>query len=280
VSRSSKNEEGCWKHSRGVCCSETCQKYLTAGEGLFCANFSFGRADFPPCQGFCCPDCFKPTGNKPFLIQKAYDEEGEELTKHGDERRFLEARAGDHLMVPFQCSLCHFRNIMLRDPWEDDENDREIIEFIVRATLDSFWGRETTTVTKTLMEAKRLERAFSRLGMPSGTPPMGPFPVRDDMGMQSAIAVLDRSMDPGKYAEFVQWETSRKTRSCITNVSQAGVGGLGNMIGAYERKKMWISTVATSITHLPYSTKPAVPGGTYSRTICTVGRTICTSGGT
>jgi hypothetical protein len=37
---------------------------------------------------------------------------------------------------------------------------------------------------------------------------------------------------------------------------------------------------STSITHLRYSTKPAVPGGTYSRMICTVGRTICTSGGT
>jgi hypothetical protein len=148
-------------------------------------------------------------------------------------------------MVPFQCSLCHFRNIMLRDPWKDDDNDMEIMEFIVRASLDAFWGRETTTVTKNLTESKRMERTFSRLGMPSGTPPMGPFPVRDDMGMQAAIAVLDRSMDPGKYAEFVQWETFRKTRSCITNVSQAGVGGLGNSIGAYERKKMWISTVAT-----------------------------------
>jgi hypothetical protein len=81
--------------------------------------------------------------------------------------------------------------------------------------------------------------------MPSGTPPMGPFPVRDDGGMQAAINILDSSMDPGKYAEFVQWETFRKTRSVITNVSQAGVGGLGNSIGAYERKKMWISLVVT-----------------------------------
>ena len=63
---------------------------------------------------------------------------------------------------------------------------------------------------------------------------MGPFPVRDDTGMQAAIAVLDRSMDPGKYAEFVQWGTFRKTRSAITNVSQAGVGGMGDSIGAYE----------------------------------------------
>jgi hypothetical protein len=141
------------------------------------------------------------------LIQKLYDEDGEELTKHGDERRFIEARASDQLMAPFQCPCCHFRNIMKRDPWEGDEHDTEIQEFIVRAILDGFWGRETSTVTKHLNEAKRMEKTFSRLGMMSGTPPMGPFPMRDDMGMQAAIAVLDRSMDPGKYAEFVQWET-------------------------------------------------------------------------
>jgi hypothetical protein len=186
-----------------------------------------------------------PVGEKRFLIQASYDDEGEELARHGDERRFKEARAGDHLMVPFQCPLCHFRNIMKRDPWKDDELDKEIEKFIVRATLDAFWGRETSTVNKNLNEAKRQERTNSRLRMPSGTPPMGPFPVRDEAGMQAAIDILDQSMDPGKYVEFVQWEAFRKTRSVITNVSQAGVGGLGNSIGAYKRKKMWISTVVT-----------------------------------
>jgi hypothetical protein len=122
--------------------------------------------------------------------------------------------------------------------WKDDELDKEIEEFIVRATLDAFWGRETSTVNKNLNGAKRQERTNSRLRMPSGTPPMGPFPVRDVAGMQAAIDILDGSMDPGKYAEFVQWETFR-------NVPQAGVGGLENLIGAYERKKMWISSVVT-----------------------------------
>jgi hypothetical protein len=92
---------------------------------------------------------------------------------------------------------------MKRDPWKDDKLDKEIEEFIVRATLDAFWGRETSTVNTNLNEAKQQERTNSRLRMPSGTPPMGPFPVRDDGGMQAAIDILDRSMDPGKYAEFV-----------------------------------------------------------------------------
>jgi hypothetical protein len=64
--------------------------------------------------------------------------------------------------------------------------------------------------------------------------------------VQAAIVIMDRSMDPGKHAEFVQWETFRKTSSCITNASQAGAGAMGDSVGAYyERKKEWISSVIT-----------------------------------
>eukprot|EP00978_Attheya_sp_CCMP212_P029703 scaffold106438_cov56-Attheya_sp.AAC.1 len=58
-------------------------------------------------------------------------------------------------------------------------------------------------------------------------PPMGPFPLSDDAGMHIAIGILNRSLDPGSHEEYVQqWATFRKTRSVITNVAQAGVGGL------------------------------------------------------
>jgi hypothetical protein len=30
--------------------------------------------------------------------------------------RFKSGRNGDHLLCPFQCDLCHFRNIQGRDP--------------------------------------------------------------------------------------------------------------------------------------------------------------------
>jgi hypothetical protein len=74
---------------------------------------------------------------------------------------------------------------------------------------------------------------------------MGPFPLDDSVGMQAAIAVLDRSLDPGVYTECVQWSTFRRTRSTIINISQAGVSGLQDSVGAYERKHVWISTVVT-----------------------------------
>jgi hypothetical protein len=74
---------------------------------------------------------------------------------------------------------------------------------------------------------------------------MGPFPLSDDFGMKVAMIVLDRSLDPGKYAEYVQWETFRRARSMVTNISQAGASGLTDVIGAYERNRTWISRVPT-----------------------------------
>jgi hypothetical protein len=44
----------------------------------------------------------------------------------------------------------------------------------------------------------------------------------------------------------VQWATFRGMRSFVTNATQAGVAGLSEMVGAYEKNRMWISG---SVTH-------------------------------
>jgi hypothetical protein len=120
------------------------------------------------------------------------------------------------------------------------------MEYIRRANLDAFWARETNTVNSNLRNAKQMEEKVSaRLGIPSITPPMGPFPFEDKFGMAVALATLDRSLDPGIYEEHVQWDTFRKVRSAVTNISQAGVSGLLDVVGAYERERVWISGVPT-----------------------------------
>ena len=55
-------------------------------------------------------------GPKEFPIRKLFDEDGELLDGHLDDRCFVEGRAGDHLMTPFQCEVCHFRNIYQINP--------------------------------------------------------------------------------------------------------------------------------------------------------------------
>jgi hypothetical protein len=148
-------------------------------------------------------------------------------------------------MVPFQCDECHFRNITGRDPVDWKATDTEMLEFIRRANLDAFWDRSANTVSSNLTDAWRMEKLGKRLGMGPMGPPMGPLPLADVVGMRFAIAILDRSLAPGQNEEFVQWSTFRKTRSVVTNISQAGLEGLTDSIGAYERKRMWISKVAT-----------------------------------
>jgi hypothetical protein len=102
-------------------------------------------------------------------------------------------------------------------------------------------------VGSNLRAGMRSEKTTGRLNMPSLTPPMGPFPLKDSLGTGVAIAVFDRLLDPGNYDDFVQWETFQRTRSCVTNISQAGCFGLGESVGAFERWTMWISQV---VTHL------------------------------
>jgi hypothetical protein len=124
--------------------------------------------------------------------------------------------------------------------------DQEIPEFMRRANLDAFWSWESSTVKSNLGKAMRIERTAFRLGMPSMTPHMGPWPLEDSQGMSAALAVLDRSLDKGKYKTTVQWDTFRRSKLAITNISQAAVGGLENSVGAYERSRMWIWG---SVTH-------------------------------
>jgi hypothetical protein len=185
-------------------------------------------------------------GKKPFKIRETLDEDGNTFTRPGDDQRFKEARDGDNLITPFQCDLCHFRNIMGRGPVHQHWADIEVLEYIRRANLDAFWARENTTVLANLREARRMESSVAdRLGLPSITKPMGPFPLSDSFGMSAAIAVLDRSLAPGVYEDQVQWDTFRKVRSTITNITQAGADGLSDVIGAYERDRLWISKVPT-----------------------------------
>jgi hypothetical protein len=222
-----------------------CGRHLRAADGLFCANFYSKRGSFAPCESTWCGPCYQPSGRLDFPIKVQLDNDGDEIRDPSELTRFREGRAGDHLMTPFQCDLCHFRNVMWQNPVLCCGTDDTILDYIRRANLDAMWCRAKSTVSANLRSAKRIESTADRLGMPSMTPPMGPFPLEDTFGMKAAIAVLDRSLDKGNYAEHVQWGTFRKVRSTITNISPAGVSGLGDTIGVYERKHLWISNVVT-----------------------------------
>jgi hypothetical protein len=211
--------------------SNDCRRHLRSADGIFCGNFFARRGNFAPCEGAWCGPCFKPLGVRNFPIRKKLDEDGELLEEEDEDIQFKQGRAGDHLMVPFQCELCHFRNVMNRNPDQARGTDLEILDMMRRANLDAFWSRETSTVGSNLREAIRTAKTSTRLVMPSITPKLGPWPLEDKLGMAVAIAVLDRSLDKGVYEDTVQWDTFRRTMSCVTNISQAAVGGLEDSVG-------------------------------------------------
>jgi hypothetical protein len=239
------NKVNYWSTFNGRCLAPHCRANLSFDGGIFCANFYTARGTFAPCKSAWCGEHFVPLGNKPFPVRQLLDEDGEDLEAQLDSKRFRQGRDGDHLMTPFQCELCHFRNIFWRDPYERSSIDKEALEFFRRASLDAFWSRAPSTVRGNLNEGKRTQRFVSRFGLPSLIPAMGLFPLEDSMGMMVAASILDRSLDPGLTEEFVQWETFRGTRSFVTNATQAGVTGLSEVVGAYERNRMWISGVVT-----------------------------------
>ena len=145
-----------------------------------------------------------------------------------DPLRFREARSGDHLMVPFQCNHCHFFNMQGRSARPNCSVDSLLMKCIRRANLDSMWSRERSTVRNNLLNGKKLNRIQGLLGLGwvsrQGT---GPFPPTDRWGMNVAVALLRRSLNPGKNAQQVQFGTIRQLRSFVSNKAHASSDGVG-----------------------------------------------------
>jgi hypothetical protein len=143
----------------------------------------------------------------------------------------MQGRNGDHLVCPFQCDLCHFRNIQKRDPVVEIGQDVNMLVAIRRANLDALWAREPGTVSGNLGLMRRsvgIAESVYGINLKS-TPlfePQGPHPVADTFGMLPAIIMLEESLRPGKRTQNIQWGTLRKTRSAFSNFYHTTVGAL------------------------------------------------------
>jgi hypothetical protein len=78
------------------------------------------------------------------------DEGGFDWRPPEEKLRYRHARDGDHLLTPFQCDLCMFRNLQHRNPIPQNHQDDLLLCCIRRANLDAMWGRESHTVSATL----------------------------------------------------------------------------------------------------------------------------------
>ena len=94
-----------------------CGQTLKNGVGLFCSNFLMSKGSFPPCANAWCGSCYRSFPTDPFPQQGLPEEEEGIVSDPHEEGMFQQGRDGDHLMgVPFECDLCHYRNMRKKNP--------------------------------------------------------------------------------------------------------------------------------------------------------------------
>jgi len=156
------------------------------------------------------------------------DEAGFDWRPQEEQNRYRYARDGDHLLTPFQCDLCTFRNLQLRNPLPNYPKDDLLMCCIRRVTLDSLWGRESQTVLATLRACRQMVQQLDLVGVDPQFPPLGPYPVGDSFGVRVAIAMVLKSLQPGRYyGDYQQFETIRKMSAAHSNVYLASLEGAG-----------------------------------------------------
>jgi len=217
---------------------------------VFCANFATPRLHWTACRSVWHGRCYTPHPAEHFYYHVVTNEDGFDWRPPEALTRYKEGRDGDHLLTTFQCDICCFRNLQRRDPIPSFTQDGLLLCAIRRANLDALWGREPHTVNATLRAAKGMIVQWNKVGLAPQFPPLGPFPVCDSLGMGVAIAMLMKSLEPGRYnASYQQFETIRKLRAGFANIymaSQDGVSSLRTVGG---------DKVKHHLTHSPTQSK-------------------------
>ena len=169
-----------------------------------------------------------------------------------EEDVFMVARRGDTLMSPFQCDLCHFRNIKGRNPYAYNSRDSTALAMIRRANLDSFWSRTSATVYSNLLDFRQyIKHGKEVWGEIPCLPPRGPYPVEDRFGMSVATITLSRSLDAGRNAQHLQFNTARRIRSAYSNNWNASLHTLE--VGVMQEGQNKLMTTDCPVYHYWYT---------------------------
>ena len=161
-------------------CGE-CGKMVKNPKGIFCANFVHSRGPWPPCHQAWCGKCYKASVDYNFHIDLPENDFGNVHRKKKDEKHFLVGHNGDHLIQPFQCDLCWFRNLTRRNPCGDNEVDLRLLAHIRRVNLDMFWSREPATVRNQITSYNKSVGCDLSHGLVPSFPVKGPWRIGDDV---------------------------------------------------------------------------------------------------
>ena len=160
-------------------------------------------------------------------------EEGIDDQKEVEECRF--GRNGYQLIAPFQCDLCHFCDIQLRDPRVNSKLDKKLLVVIRDANLSG------NPVASNLGDVKKILIIVEKeSGIMNIFPEMGSHPLEDQWGMGIACCILQKTLDKGDYGPNMQLKTARKLRSGYSNVWGASINTL-----ARDTMKMYLTNCHT-----------------------------------
>ena len=165
-----------------------------------------------------CGECYQKGESDNFHINQRVDDEGNLVVESNlDQERYIKGIDGSHLVTPFQCDLCIFRNLYKRNP-RPVTLDRESLAVIRRLNLDSIWSREPSTIKNNMRSLNKLISTCEGSGFDPELPKLGPFPVKDELGLCVAFSMLIHSRNPGNHSKmYNQFDTIRKQRSAFSN---------------------------------------------------------------
>jgi hypothetical protein len=152
---------------------------------------------------------------------------------NGEERSFLEARPGDHLICPFECDGCQFWERKFREPRQEDAGDERVLGYIWRALLDAFWSRAASTVKNNLAMLKEGVTVGKELGIPMYGH-IGPWPPLYDHGMSTAIHIFLKTDQRWRDEETMKFASVRCARSAVSNLWEASA------LGTADSEAWWI----------------------------------------
>ncbi len=156
--------------------------------------------------------------------------------KREDDERFISARNGDSTFCPFQCDVCWFVNLKKEMPSKLRLSHVRLLGYIRRVNLDAMWSRESATVSSSLSGLKKQRRIAIELDLPMPGTLRGPWEVADSWGMQTAIAILRQSQEPGRNkSSYQQFDSVRRLRTSAFNEAQVGAEALGTLSFVSER---------------------------------------------
>jgi hypothetical protein len=112
--------------------------------------------------------------------------------------------------------------------------------------LDALWGKETTTINSTTRAVRQTVTLLQPLGIQPQYPALGPFPLEDNLGYGVAVAMLLKSLEPGRYDTYQQFATIHKLRAGYHNVYMSSCLGANSLrsVGG-DKAKHYLNTCLT-----------------------------------